>query len=166
MKKKGLLILILTCLSLSITACQRDSSGDTEKTTAKTETTKKTTAKETQKSSNTSKNKKNTPILKGETTAPETEPVPTESSVSIPTDADAQCQYCGEWFSTIQDESGTSPYGRHVAQEGNNYDITENQQDSTAQCPYCGGWFSTVPQGDAWSAFDSHVLEEKQSQEY
>lgn len=58
MKKKGLLILILTCLSLGITACQRDSSGDTEKTTAKTETTKKTTAKETQKSSNTSKNKK------------------------------------------------------------------------------------------------------------
>ncbi len=74
-----------------------------------------------------------------------------ESTYSTGTDGVtyAQCQYCFQWFSTVPDESGYSPYNQHVAQESA-YAAQMGYDAEYVQCPYCGNWVTS-------SEYDVHI---------
>lgn len=50
----------------------------------------------------------------------------------------AQCPYCFQWFSTLPDASGYTPYGEHIAAESAY--AAQQAQEEYYQCPNCGNW--------------------------
>lgn len=57
-----------------------------------------------------------------------------------------QCTYCFQWFSTVPDASGYSPYANHIAAE--EAYAMQNSQEEYLQCPNCGNWVTQSDYND------------------
>ncbi len=57
-----------------------------------------------------------------------------------------QCNYCFQWFSTVPDASGYSPYANHVAAE--EAYAMQNSHEKYLLCPNCGNWVTQSDYND------------------